>query len=126
MKNILQSIENIKFLDSGNFFLMAGPCVVENEKIAFDTAEAILEISEKYKIPFIYKSSFRKANRSRGSRVGHIRHLQRQLFACQRQNELQPCFFPSAFIVPPFICTAIRPSKCTPPLPCFSNSALPV
>jgi 2-dehydro-3-deoxyphosphooctonate aldolase (KDO 8-P synthase) len=65
MKKVLDKIENLKYTDSGNFFLMAGPCVIENETIAFDTAEAILKITEKLKIPFIYKSSFRKANRSR-------------------------------------------------------------
>jgi 2-dehydro-3-deoxyphosphooctonate aldolase (KDO 8-P synthase) len=63
--DILKKIENIKYLDTDNFFLFAGPCVVENEKVAFDTAEKILEISEKYKIPFVYKSSYRKANRQR-------------------------------------------------------------
>jgi 2-dehydro-3-deoxyphosphooctonate aldolase (KDO 8-P synthase) len=66
MKNsVLAKIENLRNLDSGNFFVMAGPCVVENEKIAFETAEKILEITEKLKIPFIYKSSYRKANRQK-------------------------------------------------------------
>jgi 2-dehydro-3-deoxyphosphooctonate aldolase (KDO 8-P synthase) len=64
-KAILGKIENLKYLDSNNFFLFAGPCVVESEKIAFETAERILEITEKYKIPFVYKSSYRKANRQR-------------------------------------------------------------
>jgi 2-dehydro-3-deoxyphosphooctonate aldolase (KDO 8-P synthase) len=63
--SVFEKIDNIKYLDSGNFFLMAGPCVVESEKIAFETAETILEVSEKLKIPFIYKSSFKKANRQR-------------------------------------------------------------
>jgi len=61
----LSEIENLNNLESGNFFVMAGPCVVESEKIAFETAEKILEITEKLKIPFIYKSSFRKANRQK-------------------------------------------------------------
>jgi len=66
MKNsVLTKIENLRNLNSGNFFVMAGPCVVENEKIAFETAEKILEITEKLKIPFIYKSSYRKANRQK-------------------------------------------------------------
>jgi len=64
-KSILKQIENIKHLNSGNFFLMAGPCVIENEKITFDTAEAILKITDKLKIPFIFKSSFKKANRQK-------------------------------------------------------------
>lgn len=64
-KSILKQIDKIKHLDSGNFFLMAGPCVIENEKITFDTAEAILKITDKLKIPFIFKSSFKKANRQK-------------------------------------------------------------
>lgn len=62
---VLQKIENLKYLDTNNFFLFAGPCVVESEKIAFETAERILEITDKLKIPFVYKSSYRKANRQR-------------------------------------------------------------
>jgi 2-dehydro-3-deoxyphosphooctonate aldolase (KDO 8-P synthase) len=64
-QNILSQIDTIRYLDSGNFFLIAGPCVIESEKIAFDTAEKIIEITDKLKIPFIYKSSYRKANRQR-------------------------------------------------------------
>ncbi|MCP4075949.1 MAG: 3-deoxy-8-phosphooctulonate synthase [Gammaproteobacteria bacterium] len=46
------------------FFLIAGPCVIESEQLAIDTAGALKEICEKLEIPFIYKSSFDKANRS--------------------------------------------------------------
>ena len=49
---------------SGNFFLLAGPCVVENEAITITTAEAIKIITEKYNIPFVFKASYKKANRS--------------------------------------------------------------
>jgi 2-dehydro-3-deoxyphosphooctonate aldolase (KDO 8-P synthase) len=45
-------------------FLIAGPCVVESEQLAMDTAGRLKEITDKLKIPFIYKSSFDKANRS--------------------------------------------------------------
>ena len=62
---MISKIKNIKFTDTGNFFILAGPCVIESEKIAFDIAERILQISEKYKIPFVFKGSFKKANRSR-------------------------------------------------------------
>ncbi len=66
MKNsFLNEIENLHNLESGNFFIMAGPCVVESEKISFDIAEKILEITDKLKIPFIYKASYRKANRQK-------------------------------------------------------------
>ena len=46
------------------FFLIAGPCVIENEKINFETAEALKEITTKHSIPFIFKSSLYKANRT--------------------------------------------------------------
>ena len=48
----------------GCFFLIAGPCVIENEKINFETAEVLKEITEKHSIPFIFKSSLYKANRT--------------------------------------------------------------
>ena len=50
---------------ANNFFLMAGPCVVENETIIMHTAEKIAGICERLKIPLVFKSSYRKANRSR-------------------------------------------------------------
>ena len=46
------------------FFLLAGPCVIESEKMALQTAEQLKEITTKLGIPFVYKSSFDKANRS--------------------------------------------------------------
>lgn len=49
------------------FFLIAGPCVIESEQMALDTAGALKEITSSLDIPFIYKSSFDKANRSSGS-----------------------------------------------------------
>ena len=48
-------------------FLIAGNCVIENEKVTFETAEALARLSDKYKLPLIYKSSFDKANRSSAS-----------------------------------------------------------
>ena len=45
-------------------FLIAGNCVIENEETTFKTAETLLAIAQKYKLPLIYKSSFDKANRS--------------------------------------------------------------
>ncbi|MDY0272229.1 MAG: 3-deoxy-8-phosphooctulonate synthase [Advenella sp.] len=48
------------------FFLIAGPCVIESRQMAFDTAGALQEITRRLQIPFIYKSSFDKANRSSG------------------------------------------------------------
>ena len=49
----------------GKFFLMAGPCVIEGEEMALRIAERITEITEKLGIPYIFKGSYRKANRSR-------------------------------------------------------------
>jgi len=49
------------------FFLIAGPCVIESEQMALDTAGALKEMTAALGIPFIYKSSFDKANRSSGS-----------------------------------------------------------
>ena len=60
------NIPNIKFKDSKNFFLIAGPCVVESEELVMETAKEILRITSSLEIPFVFKSSYRKANRSRG------------------------------------------------------------
>jgi len=62
---MLNTISNIQDLDSGQFFLLAGPCVVENESITLKTAETLKTLTHKFKIPFVFKSSYRKANRSR-------------------------------------------------------------
>ncbi len=62
---LLSSIPNLNNLDSGNFFLMAGPCVVESEENVFYIAEKVKKITSKLKIPYIFKASYRKANRSR-------------------------------------------------------------
>lgn len=59
------NIPGINFNASGNFLLIAGPCVVESEAIVFETAEKLVSLSENYQIPFVFKSSYRKANRSR-------------------------------------------------------------
>lgn len=51
--------------DSGNFFLFAGPCVIENEEMAFEIAEELVRITSNLNIPFAFKGSYRKANRSK-------------------------------------------------------------
>lgn len=50
---------------TGNFFLLAGPCVIEGEDMAMDLAENLIKISSDLDIPYIFKGSYRKANRSR-------------------------------------------------------------
>jgi 2-dehydro-3-deoxyphosphooctonate aldolase (KDO 8-P synthase) len=72
-------IPGIKHSDSGNFLLIAGPCVVESEEIINITAEKLILLSDKYSIPFVFKSSYRKANRSRGDSftgIGDIKALE--------------------------------------------------
>jgi 2-dehydro-3-deoxyphosphooctonate aldolase (KDO 8-P synthase) len=62
---MLENIPNIKHLSSGNFFLLAGPCVVEGEEITMNIARSIIGITDRLKIPFVFKASYRKANRTR-------------------------------------------------------------
>lgn len=61
MKSI--QIRHIHITERSPFVLIAGPCVIENEKIAFETAAEIKKITDELTIPFIYKSSYTKANR---------------------------------------------------------------
>ncbi|MBD3749119.1 MAG: 3-deoxy-8-phosphooctulonate synthase [Sphingobacteriales bacterium] len=58
-------IPKIKNTQSGNFFLMAGPCAIEGEDIALRIAEKIVKITDKLAIPYVFKGSYRKANRSK-------------------------------------------------------------
>ena len=62
---ILQNIPNIKNTDSNNFFLLSGPCAIESEEMALRIAEKVVKITDALKIPYIFKGSFKKANRSR-------------------------------------------------------------
>ena len=62
---MLAKIKNIRHQRSGNFFLIAGPCAIEGEEMAMEIAKKILDITDKLEIPFIFKGSYRKANRSR-------------------------------------------------------------
>jgi len=62
---MLNQIPNIKHTNTTNFFLIAGPCVVEGEDICFEIAKKIKIICNKLEIPYIFKASYRKANRSR-------------------------------------------------------------
>lgn len=62
---MIKSIPKIKHTDSNNFFLIAGPCVIEEEQLTIQIAESIKAITDKLAIPFIFKASYRKANRSK-------------------------------------------------------------
>lgn len=61
----LSNIPKIKHLDSDNFFLLAGPCAIEGEEMAMRIAEKLVSITNDLKIPYVFKGSFKKANRSR-------------------------------------------------------------
>jgi len=58
-------LSNINHQNSDQFFLLAGPCAIENEAMAFEIAEKVLSITDRLNIPFVFKGSFKKANRSR-------------------------------------------------------------
>lgn len=61
----LQNIPQIKHLESNNFFVLAGPCAIEGEEMALRIAEELVKITDKLHIPYVFKGSFKKANRSR-------------------------------------------------------------
>lgn len=61
----LSNLPKIKHLDSDNFFLLAGPCAIEGEEMAMKIAEKLVNITNDLKIPYVFKGSFKKANRSR-------------------------------------------------------------
>ena len=61
----LDLIPKIKNTEHNNFYLLAGPCAIESEDMALRIAEKVITITEKLGIPYIFKGSFRKANRSR-------------------------------------------------------------
>jgi 2-dehydro-3-deoxyphosphooctonate aldolase (KDO 8-P synthase) len=62
---MLNNIPNLKFTDSNNFFLIAGPCVVQDYETTHLIAKTIKSICDELKIPFIFKASYKKANRSK-------------------------------------------------------------
>jgi len=61
----LTDVPILKHTDSNNFFLLCGPCAIESESMALRIAEKVLSITDKLEIPYIFKGSFKKANRSR-------------------------------------------------------------
>lgn len=67
-KNIfmnLKEITKLKHIDSNQFFLLAGPCSIEGEEMAMKIAEQVVKITDELNIPYVFKGSFKKANRSR-------------------------------------------------------------
>lgn len=75
----IQILPKIKHTDKDSFFLIAGPCVVEDGIMPFTIAQQVQEITDKLGIPYIFKASYRKANRSRldsFTGIGDIRGLE--------------------------------------------------
>nr|WP_321236261.1 3-deoxy-8-phosphooctulonate synthase [uncultured Psychroserpens sp.] len=61
----LSDVPKLKHTNSNNFFLLCGPCAIEGEDMALRIAENVLSITDKLEIPYVFKGSFKKANRSR-------------------------------------------------------------
>ena len=67
MEKFLKNLFSTQQYDENNFFLIAGPCVVESEELLMEIGEKVLGICKKLGIPYIFKASYRKANRTSGS-----------------------------------------------------------
>ncbi|MDO7847143.1 3-deoxy-8-phosphooctulonate synthase [Hymenobacter sp. M29] len=65
LQALANTLPHFRHTNSGQFFLMAGPCVIEGEDMALRIAERIKRMTDKLQIPYIFKGSYRKANRSR-------------------------------------------------------------
>ncbi|GAB2767937.1 3-deoxy-8-phosphooctulonate synthase [Hymenobacter latericoloratus] len=65
IENLATVLPHFRNTNSGQFFLMAGPCVIEGEDMALRIAEQVRQLTDKLQIPYIFKGSYRKANRSR-------------------------------------------------------------
>ena len=61
----LSEVPKLKHTSSNNFFLLCGPCAIEGEDMALRIAEKVVAITDKLNIPYVFKGSFKKANRSR-------------------------------------------------------------
>lgn len=75
----IKDIPQIRNTESGNFFLLAGPCVIENESMPYEIAETLIDICNRLQIPFIFKASYKKANRSKSDSftgIGDIKGLE--------------------------------------------------
>ena len=67
MVKFLDDLFSSQAYDKDNFFLIAGPCVVESEELVFEVAEKVATICKRHSIPLIFKSSYKKANRTSAS-----------------------------------------------------------
>ena len=102
-----------------NFFLMAGPCCIEDEQVALRIAERVAKITERLNIPYIFKGSYRKANRSRVDSftgIGDIKALKilakvREEFGCpvvtdihETQEATMAAEYVDVLQIPAFLC----------------------
>jgi 2-dehydro-3-deoxyphosphooctonate aldolase (KDO 8-P synthase) len=72
------NIPGINHNNTGNFLLIAGPCVVDGEDMVYGIAEYLTRLSDKYRVPYVFKASYRKANRSKAdsfSGIGDLKAL---------------------------------------------------
>lgn len=69
---MITKIDGIKYGSSANFFLLAGPCAIEGEDMSLRIAERIVKITDRLEIPYVFKGSYRKANRSKGGSFAGI------------------------------------------------------
>jgi 2-dehydro-3-deoxyphosphooctonate aldolase (KDO 8-P synthase) len=115
----ISSIPQIRHTGNGNFFLIAGSCVVESREMCFEIAEKIIAITDRLKIPYIYKSSYKKANRSKndsftgiGDKAGLevLRDLRKE-FAIPVLTDIhspEEAYFASLYVdvlqIPAFLC----------------------
>ena len=56
-------VTNLERIEQGEFFLIAGPCVIESEQLCMEVADRVSELANRFKIPYVFKSSYQKANR---------------------------------------------------------------
>jgi 2-dehydro-3-deoxyphosphooctonate aldolase (KDO 8-P synthase) len=82
-------LSNIKDYKNGLFFLIAGPCVIEGREITFSIAKTLKELTSRYEIPFIFKASYRKANRSKLSSFTGIGDIEGLEILSEIRNTLQ-------------------------------------
>ena len=72
MEKMLTDLFAAQSFDQKNFFLIAGPCVVESEELIMEVADKVSGICKRLGIPYIFKASYRKANRTSASSFSGI------------------------------------------------------
>jgi 2-dehydro-3-deoxyphosphooctonate aldolase (KDO 8-P synthase) len=94
MENFLKELFKNQSYDEKNFFLIAGPCVVETEELVMGVAEKVSAICKRLGIPYILKASYRKANRTSGSSftgIGDEAAL--EILHKARKNEISTSYY---------------------------------